>query len=35
MPTAEEHQKQADHNFEFLQTVDEDEFCDWLAIAAF
>jgi hypothetical protein len=35
VPTADEHQRQADHNERFLQSIDEDEFCDWLATAAF
>jgi len=35
MPSAEEHQRQADHNLEFLETIDQDEFIDWLATAAF
>jgi hypothetical protein len=35
MPTAEEHQRQADHNLEFLSTIDQDEFCDWFTTVAF
>lgn len=35
MPTADEHQRQADHNERFLLGIDEDEFCDWLATVAF
>jgi hypothetical protein len=35
MPTADEHQGQAEHNLRFLQTVDSAEFCDWMAVVAF
>ena len=35
MPSADEHQKQAEYHLAFLQTIDTDEFCDWAAVAAF
>jgi hypothetical protein len=35
MPTADEHQRQADHDTRFLETIDQDEFVDWLAVVAF
>jgi hypothetical protein len=35
MPTAEEHRRKAEHNLRFLETVDTDEFGDWMAVAAF
>jgi hypothetical protein len=35
MPSADEHQRQAEHNTQFLQTIDSDEFTDWLATVAF
>jgi hypothetical protein len=35
MPTAEEHRQKAEHNLAFLGTIDTDEFCDWMAVAAF
>jgi hypothetical protein len=35
MPSADDHQRQADHNLRFLATIDTDEFCDWMAVVAF
>ena len=35
MPSADEHQRQAEHNARFLETIDQDEFLDWFATAAF
>src|SRR5262245_53370067 len=35
MPTAEEHLNTANHNLAFMQTVDQDEFGDWMAVVAF
>ena len=35
MPSADEHQRQADHNVQFLQTIDQDDFIDWFATVAF
>jgi hypothetical protein len=35
MPSADEHQRQADHNTLFLETIDPDEFIDWLVVVAF
>lgn len=35
MPTADQHQKRTDHHLAFLQTIDPDEFCDWMGVVAF
>jgi hypothetical protein len=35
MPTADQHRQIAEHNLRFLETIDADEFCDWLAVVAF
>jgi hypothetical protein len=35
MPTADEHQRQAEHNLRFFETIDADEFCDWKTTVAF
>jgi hypothetical protein len=35
MPSADEHQRQADHNTRFLETIDQDEDIDWFAVVAF
>jgi hypothetical protein len=35
MPSAREHQRQAEHHFAFLETIDGDEYCDWLSVVAF
>lgn len=35
MPTADEHKRKAEHDLRFLETIDTDEFCDWMAVVAF
>src|SRR5947209_3538946 len=35
MPTLEEHRRKVGHNLRSLETIDTDEFCDWMAVVAF
>jgi hypothetical protein len=35
MPSAQDHQRQAERHFAFMETIDGDEYCDWLSVAAF